>query len=77
MIIISSKGIFDASGCKIYIKDLNDLGLIHLSSGHFEMIAEFNNSRFCTEAYDQILAEIQAGTRQTDISPFEREDERT
>ncbi|MDE0325619.1 MAG: hypothetical protein OXN27_17025 [Candidatus Poribacteria bacterium] len=77
MIIISKRGIFDASGCKIHIEgvdygvNFHKIVLTHMSNGHSEVVAEFETRASAEEAYSQIEVSIKRKERHIEISDHE------
>ena len=77
MIIISKRGIFDASGCKIHIEgvdygvNFHKIVLTHMSNGHSEVVAEFETRASAEEAYHQMVSDIKEQVSPIEISDHE------
>ena len=67
IIIISEKGIFDASGCYIWMSLDHELKLTSLSSKSDVVVAVFENGDRVDTAYDEVLAAIKEGNRLIEI----------
>lgn len=77
VVIFSQRGIFDPSGCKVYIEEdeFYCLMIRSLSSGYSKIVAEFQNLDLAQGAHDSIKSTIRHGNKTyADIQEYETMD---